>query len=195
MKKILVIAGPTGVGKTKLSVALAKLYNGEIISGDSMQVYRNMDIGTAKITESEMQGVPHYFIDSHDFDEEYNVKVFQEQARKYIDDMIERGKLPIICGGTGLYIKSLVYDYKFVDQDKDDTFMEFLKQRSDDELWSMLEIVDEETAKTLHRNNRQRIIRALSMAHDGQKKSEILEEQEHKPMATSLIGFLAYHGK
>lgn len=187
MKKILVIAGPTGVGKTKLSVALAKLYNGEIISGDSMQVYRNMDIGTAKITESEMQGVPHYFIDSHDFDEEYNVKVFQEQARKYIDDMIERGKLPIICGGTGLYIKSLVYDYKFVDQDKDDIFMEFLKQRSDDELWSILEIVDEETAKTLHRNNRQRIIRALSMAHDGQKKSEILEEQEHKPIYDAYI--------
>ena len=189
MKKILVIVGPTGVGKTKLSVELAKLFNGEIISGDSMQVYRNMDIGTAKITKSEMQGITHYFIDSHEFDEEYNVKVFQEQARKYIDDIIDRGKLPIVCGGTGLYIKSLIYDYKFLEQNKNEKYMNFLKQRSDDELWNMLEIVDGETAKTLHRNNRQRIIRALCMAYDGQKKSEILEGQEHKPIYdTYMIG-------
>lgn len=187
MKKILVIVGPTGVGKTKLSVALAKQYNGEIISGDSMQVYRNMDIGTAKISEHEMQGVPHYFIDSHDFDEDYNVKVFQEQARVYVDDIIARGKLPIICGGTGLYIKSMIYDYTFLDQEKDESFLQFLKERSYSELWSMLEVVDPKTAKTLHKHNHQRIIRALCMAHEGQKKSDILEKQEHKPIYDAYI--------
>ena len=106
MEKVLVIAGPTGVGKTSLSVELAKACHGEVISGDSMQVYKEMSIGTAKITKEEMQEVPHYLIDFCSFTEEYNVKIFQEKAREYIAEITKHGHLPIICGGTGLYIKS-----------------------------------------------------------------------------------------
>lgn len=179
MQKVIVIVGPTGVGKTSLSVALAKKYNGEVISGDSMQIYKEMSIGTAKVTKEEMQDIPHHLIDERSYKEEYNVKQFQELARERINDIIKRGKLPIICGGTGLYIKSLLYDYRFVDQEKDDLFEEFLSKRSNSELYAMLRIVDADATNTIHPNNRQRITRALSMAHLGEKKSEIVASQEH----------------
>lgn len=187
MDKVLVVVGPTGVGKTKLSVALAKLLDGEIISGDSMQVYQGMDIGTAKITEEEMQGVSHYLVDCYAFDEDYNVKIFQEQARTYVEEIKDKEKLPIICGGTGLYIKSMIYDYQFLNQPENEHFMQFLQERSEDELWSMLELVDKKTADTLHKHNRQRVIRALCMAHDGQKKSDLLDKQEHQPIYDAYI--------
>lgn len=187
MEKVLVIAGPTGVGKTKLSVALAKAFNGEIISGDSMQVYKEMSIGTAKVTEEEKEGVPHYMVDTFHYNEDYNVKVFQEMARNYIHTMSEENKLPIICGGTGLYIKSVIYDYEFVDQKQDDDFVNFLKSRSLDELWGLLKVIDPSACETIHHNNKQRVVRALSMAHDGEKKSDIIASQEHQPIYDAYI--------
>lgn len=182
MQKVLVIVGPTGVGKTSMSVQLAHQFDGEIISGDSMQVYRKMDIGTAKIMSDEMQGIPHYLVDCYDMDEEYHVKIFQEKAREYINDMEKRQKLPIICGGTGLYIKSVIYDYQFIEQERNQTFTDYLRTRSKDELWALLKLIDPKACEELHPNNRQRIVRALCMAHDGDKKSDLLEKQEHKPI-------------
>lgn len=187
MEKVLVIVGPTGVGKTSLSIELAKAYSGEIISGDSMQVYREMSIGTAKIKESEKQAIPHYLVDEFHFDEEYNVKIFQERSRKYIKEICERKHLPIICGGTGLYIKSTLYDYEFLDQEEDLSFLHFLQARSNDELWCLLKTVDPKACENLHPNNRQRLIRALSMAHAGKKKSSIIETQQHQPIYDAYI--------
>lgn len=187
MEKVLVIVGPTGVGKTSLSVELAKACNGEVISGDSMQVYKEMSIGTAKITKEEMQEVPHYLIDYCSFTEEYNVKIFQEKAREYIRKIVQQKHLPIICGGTGLYIKSCLYDYQFVEQSEDTEFMKFLAERSEDELWSMLSVIDAKACENLHPHNRQRIVRALAMAHAGEKKSDIVEAQEHQPIYDAYI--------
>lgn len=182
MEKVLVIVGPTGVGKTALSVNLAKQLQGEIISGDSMQVYKEMSIGTAKVKPEETQSIPHYMIDTYSFTEDYNVKIFQEKARAYIHDMSERNILPIICGGTGLYIKSTLYDYEFVEQKTDDDFMEFLHTLGRDQLWSILQIVDPKACENLHPNNRQRLCRAIYMAHMGERKSEIVESQTHRPI-------------
>lgn len=182
MEKVLVIVGPTGVGKTALSVNLAKQLQGEIISGDSMQVYKEMSIGTAKVKPEETQGIPHYMIDTYSFTEDYNVKIFQDKARAYIHDMSERNILPIICGGTGLYIKSTLYDYEFVEQKTDDDFMDFLHTLGRDQLWSILQIVDPKACENLHPNNRQRLCRAIYMAHMGERKSEIVESQTHRPI-------------
>lgn len=187
MEKILVIVGPTGVGKTSLSVELAKQLQGEIISGDSMQVYQEMSIGTAKIKEEEKNGIPHYLVDCYHLDEEYNVKIFQEKARMYAEEITKKGKLPIICGGTGLYIKSVLYDYQFIEQKQDQEFIDFLQTRSNDELWSMLTIVDSLSCEKIHQNNRQRVIRALCMAHEGDKKSKIINEQEHTLIKDAYI--------
>ncbi len=110
---VIVIVGPTSVGKTKLAIEIAKEHNGEVISGDAYQVYRKMDIGTAKVTEAEMQGVVHHLIDIIDYQDNYNVQIFQKQARKLIEDIKKRGKLPIIAGGTGLYVQSVLFNYEF----------------------------------------------------------------------------------
>ena len=115
MDKVIVVVGPTGVGKTKMGVALAKYFNGEVISGDSMQIYKTMDIGTAKVTKQEMDGVVHHLIDIKNPDESYSVKDFQDEVRKKIKEITMRNKLPIIVGGTGLYIKAALYDYQFSD--------------------------------------------------------------------------------
>lgn len=187
MEKVLVIVGPTGVGKTALSVNLAKQLQGEIISGDSMQVYKEMSIGTAKVKPEETQGIPHYMIDTYSFTEDYNVKIFQDKARAYIHDMSERNILPIICGGTGLYIKSTLYDYEFVEQKTDDDFMDFLHTLGSDQLWSILQVVDPKACENLHPNNRQRLCRAIYMAHMGERKSEIVESQTHRPIYDAYI--------
>lgn len=187
MEKILVIVGPTGVGKSSLSVLLAQALQGEIISGDSMQVYKEMDIGTAKIREDEKQGIEHYLVDEYSFLDDYNVKVFQEKARMYMTKIKEKGKLPIICGGTGLYIKSALYDYQFIEQKEDESFMNFLNDRSNDELWAMLNIVDKKVCDVIHQNNRQRLVRAIYMAHTGEKKSDIIEAQDHQPIYDAFV--------
>lgn len=192
MKKIIIIVGPTGVGKTSLSIELAKKYNTEIISGDSMQVYKEMTIGTAKVTPLEAQGIPHYMVDSYSYTDEFNVKIFQKEARKVIDNLYENNKLPIICGGTGLYIKSLYYDYEFNEEVEDLAFKEFLKTRSIDECWCMLKLVDPKSCETIHPNNTKRVRRALMRAHLGKTKSEVEETQEHKQIYdTYVIGLTA----
>lgn len=182
MKKVLIIAGPTGVGKTSLSVKLAKKFNGEIISGDAYQVYKELTIGTAKITPEEMEGVKHYLVDCFNYTDEYHVKSFQEYARKYIDEISSEQKLPVICGGTGLYIKSCVYDYIFKEQVIDEEYKKELELLDNDTLYEKLLKEDPGATKTIHKNNRKRIIRALLMAQNGEKKSELLEQQEHKPI-------------
>lgn len=187
MEKVIVIVGPTGVGKTNLSIALAQQFHGEIISGDSMQVYQKMSIGTAKVTEAEKQGIPHHLVDFCHFTQEYNVKIFQEKARAAIQEIQERKALPILCGGTGLYIKSCLYDYEFLDQPQDTAFQAFLQERSEDELWSMLQVIDKEACANLHPHNRQRIVRALMIAHSGNKKSAIVSAQKHEPLYDVFI--------
>lgn len=187
MKKIVILAGPTGVGKTKCSIELAEQFDGEIISGDSMQVYRGMSIGTAKVTEEEAEGIVHKLVDCYDFDEEYNVMIFQREARKAIESMIERHKLPIVVGGTGLYLKSLYYDYEFHEEEIDEDFSLFLKERSNDEVYCMLLAVDPKACDTIHKNNRKRVERALMRAHLGHKKSAAEEQQQHQPIYDALV--------
>ncbi len=181
-QKILSIVGPTGVGKTALSVILAQKFNGEIISADSMQVYRKMDIGTAKVTEEEKQGIEHYLVDVQDYSEPYNVKIFQEKCREAIHIIAEKNKLPIICGGTGLYLKAAMYDYDFEEEEEDSEYLNFLRSKSDEELYEMLKNTDEKSLEKIHPNNRKRIIRALQIAHTGEIKSVREAKQEHKPI-------------
>ena len=156
MNKVIVILGPTGVGKTKLSVSLANMLNGEIINADSTQVYKDLDIATAKVTEEEKQNIPHHLFDIKNIDEDYTVYDYQIDARNCIDDILKRGKTPIIVGGTGLYIKALLYDYKF-EEEKD---LNNYENISLDELYNKLLLVD--PATEIHKNNRKRIIRALN---------------------------------
>lgn len=181
MKRVIVVIGPTSVGKTKMGVELAKAMNGEIISGDSMQIYKGMDIGTAKVTVDEMEGIVHHCVDILNPTDTYSVKDFQDTVRHKIDDITSRGKLPIIVGGTGLYIKAALYDYEFSEtKDNHDEFREKYKDYSNEELFSHLQDIDETSAKELHPNNRQRVLRAIEIYEQtGQKKSDILESQQH----------------
>ena len=157
MEKIIVIVGPTGVGKTKLSIELAKKLNGEIINADSTQVYRGMDIATAKVTEEEKEGIMHHLFDIKNIEEDYTVYDYQKDCRQKIEEIQKRGNTPIIVGGTGLYIKAALYDYKFEDENNNnDEFLEY----NNDELYSKLLIIDPNT--TIHKNNRKRVVRALN---------------------------------
>ena len=181
--KIIILTGPTAVGKTELSIKLAKQINGEIISADSMQVYRGMDIGTAKITTKEMQGVRHHLIDCLDPDEEFNVAIFQEMAREAASDIITRGKVPVLTGGTAFYIQALLYGIDFNEEDHDDSFRNAMYEIGSNEdgkkkLHTMLSEVDKEYADTVHYNNMKRVVRALEYNHyTGRKFSEYNEEQ------------------
>ena len=179
MKKVLIIVGPTSVGKTAMSVELAKQLNGEIISGDSIQVYRKLDIGSAKVTKEEMQGIPHYLIDCLEIEDNYSVFEFQQQARKLIDCIWEKGKLPIVCGGTGLYIKSLIYDYEFQEQNEVD-FSEY-DSLTNDQLYARLQQKDPSSANAIHPNNRRRVMRSLWICeHQETSKSEMESKQNHE---------------
>ena len=164
-KPLVVLTGPTAVGKTKLSNQHAKALNGEIISADSMQVYRYMDVGTAKISKEEMDGVTHYLIDEIDPKEEFNVVKFQTLAKQYMEDIYKRGKLPIIVGGTGFYIQSVLYDINFADNEEDTTYRTELEQLAMEKgatyLHEMLKEVDPISYETIHENNIKRVIRAL----------------------------------
>ena len=188
---VLCIVGPTAVGKTKMSIELAKQLNGEIISGDSMQIYRGMDIGTAKATMDERQGIPHHLIDEKNPDEPYSVAAFQQTVRAKMEEIKSRGKLPIIVGGTGLYIKSVLYDYEFAGESESKEVDEAkYGHLSNEELHAKLAAVDEAWAKDIHPNNRKRVIRALEIYEtSGVKKSEMIEKQEHKMIYDAcLIG-------
>lgn len=159
---IIVIAGPTGVGKTKMSIELAKYFNGEIINADSTQIYKGLDIATAKITNEEKEGIFHHLIDIKDIIQDYTVYDYQRDGRVIIDDILKRHKVPIIVGGTGLYIKALLYDYKFIGS-SNEQYDECLTQ----DLYNRLTSIDPNT--DIHPNNRKRIIRALNYYEDTHK--------------------------
>lgn len=155
---IIVIAGPTAVGKTKLSIELAKRLNGEVINSDSTQVYKEMNIGTAKVTEEEKEGIPHHLFDIKSIDEDYTVYDYQKDVRNVIEDILSRGKTPILAGGTGLYIKAALYNYEFKDEGTKYDFSNL----SNEEVYNKLKEIDPNT--NIHINNRKRVERALTYA-------------------------------
>jgi tRNA dimethylallyltransferase len=193
-QKLLVIIGPTAVGKTKLSIELAKRFNGEIISGDSMQIYRGMDIGTAKITMEEMEGIPHHLMDIKDPDENFSVAEFQLLVRAKIREIADRGKLPIIVGGTGLYIQSVIYDYQFADVPGDEKFRRQLEEKAQkigvEALHKELQEHDPESAAQIHPNNVRRVIRALEIFHLTGKTMQEFQSTQQRDLLyhTALIG-------
>ncbi len=173
MKEVIVIAGPTASGKTNLSIELAKCLNGEIISADSMQVYKYMDIGTAKPTVEEMQGIRHYLIDEILPDEEFNVVKFKELAEKYIEEILAKDKQPILVGGTGLYISSLINNINFSETETDWELREQLNREAVEKgpefIHNKLRLVDPISAENIHPNNVKRVIRALEVYYQTQK--------------------------
>ena len=185
MERVIVIVGPTAVGKTALSIALAKELNGEIINADSTQVYKHMNIATAKATKEEQDGIPHHLLDIKEIDEDYTVYQFQKDVRKLITDITNRGKVPILVGGTGLYIKAALYDYQFEkeDQEKINCIEKKYQNLDNLSLFEELKKIDPESCKILHPNNRRRVLRALVIYNlHGQSKSNLIEKQAHKPL-------------
>ena len=186
MKKPLVIlTGPTAVGKTKASIGLAKALNGEIISADSMQVYKYMDIGSAKIRPEEMDGIKHYLIDELEPDEEFHVVRFQQMAKAAMEEIYAKGKVPIVVGGTGFYIQALLYDIDFTENEEDTAYRmeleQIAKENGPEKLHEMLREVDPESADAIHANNVKRVIRALEFYKlTGQKISEHNEKERAK---------------
>ena len=167
MEKIVVIVGPTAVGKTALSIELAKKFNGEIISGDSMQVYRQLDIGTAKASSIEQDGIPHYLINCREIGDSYSVSDFQKEGRQAIKEILAKGKVPIIVGGTGLYIQALLYDYELGSNDESPDirkkYEQYAQENGHHKLWLLLEEKDPLAAGKIHFNNQKKIIRALEV--------------------------------
>ena len=177
MKDLIVLTGPTAVGKTSLSIALAKAVGGEIISADSMQVYKYMNIGTAKITEEEKCGIPHFLIDELEPDEEFNVTIFKNKVMGYIKDIKSRGKVPIIVGGTGFYIQSVIYDINFNEYGDDSEVRKKYELMAEtigkSELHKKLALVDREYADSVSENNVKKVVRALTFFEmTGEKLSE-----------------------
>ena len=184
-RPLIILTGPTAVGKTKASIGLAKALNGEIISADSMQVYKYMDIGSAKIRPEEMQGIRHYLIDELEPDEEFHVVKFQQMAKEAMEAIYAKGKIPIVVGGTGFYIQALLYDIDFTESNEDNSYRQELKQLADEKgaehLHEMLRKVDPVSADTIHANNVKRVIRALEFYHQtGEKISEHNEQERAK---------------
>lgn len=194
-KPIVILTGPTAVGKSALSIELAKKINGAVISADSMQVYRHMDIGSAKISREEMEDIPHYLIDELEPEEEFHVVRFVELAKKYMEEIYEEGKIPIIVGGTGFYIQALLYDIDFTEQECDEEYRRSLEQLAAEKgagyLHDMLREVDPESAEAIHANNVKRVIRALEFYHlSGQKISEHNEKERQKTSPYNFAYFV-----
>jgi len=184
-RPLIILAGPTAVGKTDLSIALAKRIHGQIISADSMQVYKGMDIGTAKITRDEMQGVPHYLIDVLDPTEDFNVVIFQQMAKDAMEKIYAAGDIPILVGGTGFYIQALLYDIDFEENNSDtsirEKYQKIAKEQGADYLHEQLKLVDPRAAEEIHAHNVKRVIRALEFyKQTGRRISEHNEEQREK---------------
>ena len=159
---ITVIVGPTGIGKTKLSIALAKKYNTEIISGDSVQVYKGLNIGSAKIKDNEKEGIKHHLIDILDPTEDFSVAIFQKMVRDRIKELEQSNLMPLIVGGTGLYIKSVLYDYNFENTDRDNSLDLIYQDFTNEELHNVLVEKDYESSLAIHPNNRKRVLQAIS---------------------------------
>lgn len=180
---LIILTGPTAVGKTKLSISLAKELNGEIISADSMQVYKHMDIGTAKVKPEEMSGIKHYLIDEMEPEEEFNVVRFQTLAKKYMTEILSKGKIPIIVGGTGFYIQSVLYDIDFEETSESPirTELEHLaEERGAEYLHEMLKSIDPESYEKIHANNVKRVIRAIEYYRQTGNPISLHNEEQRK---------------
>lgn len=194
-KPMVILTGPTAVGKTALSIELAKRINGAVISADSMQVYKHMDIGSAKIMPEEMQGIKHYLIDKFEPDEEFHVVRFVEMAKQCLEEIYADGKIPIIAGGTGFYIQALLYDIDFTEQEGDPAYRASLEQlaikNGAEYLHGMLRTVDPASADAIHANNIKRVIRALEFYHlSGSRISEHNEKERQKTSPYNFAYFV-----
>ncbi len=196
LPKMIIVAGPTASGKSAAAVELAGRLNGSVISADSMQVYRGMDIGSAKITAEEMRSIPHYLIDCAQPSESWNVVRFQAEAKEALKDIYQKERLPVLAGGTGFYIQALLYDIDFTQMDEDGAFRKELeetaKAQGPEKLWEMLEQVDPEAAQAIHPHNVKRLIRALEFARQsgGEKISEHNKIQRSRPAAYDAVFFV-----
>lgn len=192
---MIILAGPTAVGKTAASILLAKAVGGEIISADSMQVYRHMDIGSAKIRPEEMEGVPHYLVDVLEPEEDFNVVRFQQMAKAAAEEIYARGRIPIAAGGTGFYIQALLYDIDFTENDGDSSFRRELEKTAEEKggeyLHALLQEADPEAALQIHPHNIKRMIRALEFHHQtGGKISEHNETEREKESPYNFAYFV-----
>ncbi len=192
---MIILAGPTAVGKTAASIRLAKAVGGEIISADSMQVYRHMDIGSAKIRPEEMEGVPHYLVDVLEPEEDFNVVRFQQMAKAAAEEIYSRGRIPIAAGGTGFYIQALLYDIDFTENDGDSSFRRELEKTAEEKggeyLHALLQEADPEAALQIHPHNIKRMIRALEFHHQtGGKISEHNETEREKESPYNFAYFV-----
>lgn len=194
-KPLVILTGPTAVGKTALSIKLASEIGGEIISADSMQVYRQMDIGSAKIKPEEMDGIPHHLIDILEPEEEFNVCLFEKLALEAMEQIYERGHIPVVVGGTGFYIQALLYQIDFTEEETDTAFRDKLWQLGEEKgnhyLHELLRKVDPESAEEIHENNRKRVIRALEFyENSGKPISTHNKEQRQKTSAYNSCYFV-----
>ena len=192
---LIILSGPTAVGKTALSIELAKRVNGAIISADSMQVYKYMDIGSAKIMPEEMDGVKHYLIDELNPEDEFNIVVFQQKAKAALKEIYANGQIPIIAGGTGFYIQALLYDIDFDQQDCDEAFRaeleQIAKEQGNEVLHAKLQEIDPVSAEKIHANNVKRVIRALEFYHlTGKPISEHNETEQQKESPYNFAYFV-----
>lgn len=194
-KPLIILTGPTAVGKTKASIGLAKAVDGEIISADSMQVYRHMDIGSAKIKPEEMEGIPHHLIDVLKPDDEFHVVKFQQLAKKAMREIWERGHIPIVTGGTGFYIQALLYDIDFDENEKEDACRKeleaYAREHGAEALHEKLALVDPASAEMIHPNNIKRVIRALEFYEQtGKRISEHNETQRQRESPYAFAYFV-----
>lgn len=194
-KPLVILTGPTAVGKTALSIKFASEIGGEIISADSMQVYRQMDIGSAKIKPEEMGGIPHYLIDILEPEEEFNVCLFEKLALEAMEQIYERGHIPVVVGGTGFYIQALLYQIDFTEEETDTAYRDKLWQLGEEKgnhyLHELLRKVDPESAEEIHENNRKRVIRALEFYENcGKPISTHNKEQRQKTSAYNSCYFV-----
>lgn len=201
--KVVVIVGPTASGKTALSIELAKRINGEIISSDSMQIYKDMDIGTAKVTKEEAEGIKHYLVDCVSPDERYTVSDFKKDAEKAIEEILAKGKTPIVVGGTGLYVNSLIYGIEYQDMNFDEEYRNELMKMAETEeglkkLWNEANRIDPEAMKKISPNDKKRIVRVLEIFKaTGKTKTEqeILSRQKGVKYDYKVFGITMERGK
>ena len=201
-EKVIVICGPTASGKTALSIELAKQINGEIVSADSMQIYKDMDIGTAKPTKEEMQGIKHYLIDFVSPDERYSVADYKQDAKKAIREILKKGKVPIIVGGTGLYVDSLIYEIEYPNIEFDEEYRKKLEKEAEEngleELYEKAKEIDNEAIQKISKNDKKRILRILEIYHatgknkteqeiESRKKEEAMVFTNDKPIYIQMV--------
>ena len=196
MKPLIILAGPTAVGKTDLSIQLAKQINGAIISADSMQVYKYMDIGSAKIMPQEMQGIDHYLIDELLPSDEFNIVRFQQMAEDALQTIYAKGQIPIVAGGTGFYIQALLYDISFTNQESDEAFRKEMANYADTygnhALHEKLKEIDPVSYETIHENNRKRVIRALEYYHLTKTPISAHNEAEHQKVSPYNFAYFVF---